>query len=118
MKSIIYYIKKKFNITKNNNVGFLVLVIYIIISIFGIISLANKNLYKNFIPDFNNLKYSQKNMNFKDKYKGNNVKFKNRTKKIKQHNDGVNIFSTMSIMILFAGGTYYIFNIMDKRAKS
>lgn len=82
---------KYFTLYMKNKIIILFIVIYAIISILSITTLIKKDIYKNFIPNFTKSQY----------------------RKVKKINN-INIFDNISIIILFAGGTYYICEIIEK----
>lgn len=131
LKQMVLYIKNRFKIFKEKKIiSILIIAIYIIVSILGIISLIQKDIYKNFIPNFDTFQYGkEKNIEVRDtEDKENNRKFKNNrnqgknikniNKEKEEHINKANIFDTINIMILFVGGTYYIFDIIDKKLTS
>lgn len=115
---------------ENKIINILIITIYIIISILSIIFLTQEGIYKNLIPNFTTSQYGkEKNIGVKNtEYKENNRKFKNNSNQNKNINNSnkeqdeyinkSNIFDTVNIMILFAGGTYYIFEIIERKNSS
>lgn len=126
LNTLVNYVKTKFDkMMKSNTIRIIVLIIYIVISIFGFISLTDRNVYKNFIPNFTTPQYGKKRI---IEYKGNNRKFrknKNQSKNInnndnrqKGHSSNkINIFDLMNIITLFSVGTYYILNSVENKTK-
>lgn len=135
LKSVIAYIKSKFNISNANkkSISTIILSLYILFSLFGIISLTKESIYKNFIPDFTTFQYGKERNEelINREYENDNgIKFKNRgmqknqgkkinnsNNKNEEHFNKVNMFDIISIMIIFVGGTHYIFKVIDNKNK-
>lgn len=134
IKSMVAYIESKFNTSKVNkkSISAVILALYILFSLFGIISLTKESIYENFIPDFTTFQYGKERneelMNIEHE-NSNGIRFKNRgkqknqgknmknsdNKRNEEHFNKANVFDIISIMILFVGGTYYIFKVIDNK---
>lgn len=101
----------------------IVILLFVLCSIFGLFSLSKENIYKNFIPNFDtnyfNRNQDNKNDSLHKEFEGKR-KFKNRINKNNNLDNqirfnNISIYEISSIMILFAGGTYLILNTIEKK---
>lgn len=122
LNTIIPYIKNRFkNLYKNKLITITCIVLYILISLNGVRMIANENVYRNFIPNFTVNHYRRAENDINNQKNESNRKYKNRQDKIARIDSKdiyikrTSLFDIASIMILFAGGTYFFLKVGHKR---
>lgn len=122
----ILYVKNKFkNLYKNKFIITTCIVLYILISLNGIRILVDENIYRNFIPNFtvNHYGRTENNIQYNNRKNENHRKYKNMKNKINGienkdiHINSISLFDITSILIFFAGGTYFILKRVHKKER-
>ena len=118
---LVNYFKRKFKILNNNkSIQIVFTLVYCIILILSIMSLSKNSIYSKLIPvgiEKNSIKQNYAGRRYQNRNSNNsgNKLYKNRNNIVMENRKNSNIFDVIIIIISFAGGTYYVNKIVNKK---